>query len=314
MKNRKPTITIGIPAYNEEANIGKLLNQILHQKQIGFQLQKVIVRSDGSTDRTVEEVKNIKNKKIIVVEGKKRVGLAKSQNAIFDRTDGDYLLILNGDVALSGDDFLEKFINGVLRSKADLACPRLHAIKPKGFFSRVVSFGVDYKDRVYENLNNGENWYTCRGTARMFSKKLYRKLCFKHSVGEDIYSFFYCLAHGYKYSFIKDITLYYQLPDNFSDHENQSARYLNSKIFQEKEFGPEFVKMNYAWPKGKFIWEYIMSIVHDPIHGVFYPLIFLYLSIISLLYKNNRSLDKWQMVKSTRQVIIPDSFGQKKYE
>jgi len=49
-------ITIGIPAYNEEKNIGNLLNDILNQKLEHNILEKILVISDNSTDKTDEIV------------------------------------------------------------------------------------------------------------------------------------------------------------------------------------------------------------------------------------------------------------------
>ena len=50
---KKLTVTIGIPAYNEEANVRNLLVSLLAQKETNFKLQEIIVVSDGSTDKTV---------------------------------------------------------------------------------------------------------------------------------------------------------------------------------------------------------------------------------------------------------------------
>ena len=52
--NQKPTIEIGIPALNEEANIGYLIESLLKQDKSGYELKRILVSSDGSTDRTVE--------------------------------------------------------------------------------------------------------------------------------------------------------------------------------------------------------------------------------------------------------------------
>ena len=50
------SITIGIPAYNEEANIKYLLKLLLNQKIKNAAIHEVIVVSDGSTDGTVLQV------------------------------------------------------------------------------------------------------------------------------------------------------------------------------------------------------------------------------------------------------------------
>ena len=53
-----PTLSIVIPAYNEEAFIGTLLEKILavHTETMGF-TKEIIVVNDGSKDRTEEVVR-----------------------------------------------------------------------------------------------------------------------------------------------------------------------------------------------------------------------------------------------------------------
>ena len=49
---KKQTVTIGIPAYNEEQNIGVLLSKLLAQKQIHYKLKEILIYLDGSIDHT----------------------------------------------------------------------------------------------------------------------------------------------------------------------------------------------------------------------------------------------------------------------
>ena len=76
----KVSVTIGIPAYNEEANIGHLLKSLIKQKEEDFKIDKIIVSSDGSTDRTIEIVKSFKDSRIKLLDNKKRRGQASRQN------------------------------------------------------------------------------------------------------------------------------------------------------------------------------------------------------------------------------------------
>ena len=80
MKYTKSTLTIGIPAYNEEANIGLLLNDITLQKNRNYILKEIIVVSDGSTDSTVKKVEQASIQSIKLIINKKRTGLANVQN------------------------------------------------------------------------------------------------------------------------------------------------------------------------------------------------------------------------------------------
>lgn len=56
---KKLTVTIGIPAYNEEQNIGHLLVNIFNQSTSIAILDEIIIVSDGSTDNTIKAIKKI---------------------------------------------------------------------------------------------------------------------------------------------------------------------------------------------------------------------------------------------------------------
>ena len=64
---KKLSVSVGIPALNEELNIKQLLTAILRQEEDSFVLREIIVVSDGSTDETVALAKSIKDKRIRVI-------------------------------------------------------------------------------------------------------------------------------------------------------------------------------------------------------------------------------------------------------
>ena len=64
MKNKKPTVTVALSAYNEEKNIKSFLESVLSQREESYVLKEIWVYSDVSTDKTVEIAKSIKSTKI----------------------------------------------------------------------------------------------------------------------------------------------------------------------------------------------------------------------------------------------------------
>jgi len=64
----KLKISIGIPAYNEEKNIGKLLTAIQNQKTLEVEIDQIVVVSSGSTDKTDEIVEKFARNEILVLE------------------------------------------------------------------------------------------------------------------------------------------------------------------------------------------------------------------------------------------------------
>jgi biofilm PGA synthesis N-glycosyltransferase PgaC len=84
-------ITIGIPAYNEEKNIGTLLTALLMQEQKRTKISEIIVVSSGSTDRTdeiVKEYSNIDDRTILIRQPQRR-GKASAINEILKASTND---------------------------------------------------------------------------------------------------------------------------------------------------------------------------------------------------------------------------------
>src|SRR3989338_6411400 len=116
-ENKKYSVTVWIPAYNEETNIGHLISSILNQKGDNFVLSEIIVISDASKDRTAEIVKSIPDNRIVFSENKERIGQALNQNKILERFTGDILVILNADVLPGNEYYIQKMVAPFYLSK-----------------------------------------------------------------------------------------------------------------------------------------------------------------------------------------------------
>lgn len=55
--DKKFSVIIGIPSYNERGRIGCLLHQVLHQNSV--QVDKIIANTSGNPDETQDEVISI---------------------------------------------------------------------------------------------------------------------------------------------------------------------------------------------------------------------------------------------------------------
>lgn len=90
-------VSIGIPAHNEEANIQKLLNNLIRQEVPDWaKIEEILVVADG-TDRTVEIIKDFQNEnplvKLIYEEG----SLTKKFNMLLNKARGEILVVVNAD-------------------------------------------------------------------------------------------------------------------------------------------------------------------------------------------------------------------------
>ena len=101
--NQKIYLSVIIPAYNEEKRLPKTLREIDDYLKKQVYLSEVIVVSDGSTDRTVEIVKNlmseIKNLKILEFKEQKGKGFGVKQGMLEAR--GQYRIFTDADNSTS---------------------------------------------------------------------------------------------------------------------------------------------------------------------------------------------------------------------
>lgn len=113
-------ISVIIPLYNKEPIIEKSLQSVLTQDYDNFE---VIVVNDGSTDRSAEIVRNIKDARIRLVE-QENGGPSKARNTGAKMAKGDWVLFLDAD-----DELLPgalSHFNELIRNKGDfnfIICP-----------------------------------------------------------------------------------------------------------------------------------------------------------------------------------------------
>jgi glycosyltransferase involved in cell wall biosynthesis len=299
---KKATLTIGIPAFNEAANIGYLLDDLNKQRVVSASVKKIIIVSDGSTDQTVNISRTHQTNKgvsLMIVQHKVRKGRAERQNEILKLAESDILVLLDADVMLEKSNFIDQLIKPIVAKRAELTSARIQEIEDKGLINKVLLSSMQFKRTLFESVNNGDNLYTCHGRARAFAKILYKQIIFKDSVGEDAYSYLFAVSCGFRYQFVKTAEVFYKLPATFSDHEKQSIRFFNTQKMFEKEFGKDFVdKENYL--SLLFIIKHFIGAVFKNPYLFIYVVIATYLKIKSFF--NSNFANDWSISQSSKNV------------
>lgn len=298
---KKSHLTIGIPAFNESANIGYLLSDLFKQKFKSIQLKNIIVVSDGSTDQTVKVVQSVKLPKNIslkLVSHKIRKGRAERQNEIMKTADSELLVLIDADILITDPYFLEKICQPILKG-VDLTSVKVVEIMEETWFTRVLAESMAFKRSLFEKKNQGNNLYTCHGRARAFSKRLYKKIHFSQSVGEDAYSYLYTKAAGFKYQFVKNTQIVYKLPSTFQDHEKQSIRFYKTQRMFNDEFGTDFVKKENFLTTSFILTNFLKGMFHNPTLFI-YVVIATYLKVKSFLKQD--LANQWGVSETSKQI------------
>lgn len=89
----KPFISVVIPLYNKEKSIAQSLKSVLDQTYTNFE---IVVVDDGSTDKSVEVVKNIGDERIQLLS-QPNAGPSKARNTGVKNSKGDWVVFLDAD-------------------------------------------------------------------------------------------------------------------------------------------------------------------------------------------------------------------------
>ena len=93
------SLSLGIMAYNEEANIGLLLRSVLRQRFTHGFLKEIYVVASGCTDRTEEIVREFmkQDERIELLIQVQREGKASAINLFLKKASGDVFILESGD-------------------------------------------------------------------------------------------------------------------------------------------------------------------------------------------------------------------------
>lgn len=110
-KERIP-ITVGIMAYNEEANIGHLLDALLHQNEKVCEIREIWVIASGCTDSTTSIVKRFekKSKRVHLLEQENREGKASAINLWLDYVKTDVCVMESADTTPVNKNTIDEMV------------------------------------------------------------------------------------------------------------------------------------------------------------------------------------------------------------
>lgn len=110
MENFKISLSVVIPAHNEQNNIVFAVEQTIAEFK-SFKTAELIIINDGSTDDTQKELVNLakKHKNLVILEHNENEGLAKSLKDGFSKVSNDYIVFNSADLPLNPGDISKLF-------------------------------------------------------------------------------------------------------------------------------------------------------------------------------------------------------------
>jgi len=296
-----PTVTIGIPAYNEEGNITQVLQSLLQQSSSFYFLDAIYCVSDCSTDKTDEIVRNFPSRKVVFLRNNKRIGKSLILNKLCARSNSDILVVLDADISIKSPHMIDRLVKPFENPKVMLTSGHAKPHEVNSFFQKILYVGYELHERSIRRVKKSD-MYKCEGAVRAFRKKFYKQLTFPQISSEDVYPYLICQQEKYTFVPVMEAVVYKKLPSTYTDYLKQIRRYLMSRSVHTKRFSAKVIQDSYTIGTKEKIVTFIVHFFKDPVYTTLYISILLYPKIINIFSKVESGV--WEIstsTKSTRQ-------------
>ena len=300
----KKKISIIVPAYNEEENVVALLSSIFLQKNTNFVINEILLLLDGCSDETYVRSKSLDNKKIKIINGKKRIGKSARINQGFQKATSEIIVLLDGDVRLFSKYTLSHLVACFLAHK-NVGLVSGRAIPDLGntFIEKAIYTSIKPYEELIDSYNAGNNIFACKGVLLAVSRKFAKQVMIPNEIfANDAYLYFSCLQKGYSFRYAKKATVLYYLPKTISDHIKQNSRFIAGGASMEHIFG-DIVTNEFRHARPILIKKLIKQFIHFPLESTAIFLLNTYCRI--LLYINSVFIiQTWSVASSTKRKNI----------
>jgi glycosyltransferase involved in cell wall biosynthesis len=148
------SISLVIPAFNEERNVGAVLDRALRVLKAGAFDYEILLLDDGSTDGTLEILRSYgeRDERIRILTHERNEGTGKALLDLFREARGDFVLFLPADGQVPADELMKLLPS----ARTDHIIVGLRRIRKDGLLRLLISrtfhgianmlFGTSYRD------------------------------------------------------------------------------------------------------------------------------------------------------------------------
>lgn len=303
VESRKRTVTIGIPAHNEEKNIGNILDVLLSQKSIQYSLEGILVSCDGCTDGTAAIVRKYAESypKITLIDDGLHLGKSERLNRFYHYVESDILVTFDADVLLDGDMVVENLVRAFSDDSIGLVGGRGEPMSPNGFWERVFVSWVNIWYDVRKGILGGNNIHNHEGCISALSRNFYKRVSIPNDiVSDDEYLYLSSKELGFQFVFVPDARVFYRCPTTLKEYVRQSQRFIYTKYQMEKYFLPIITTTQYPVPLWLKMKSLGYSFVRDPLFTLLALNIQVYVRLLNKITPEEYHNGIWEPIKSSK--------------
>jgi GT2 family glycosyltransferase len=153
-------------------------------EKLKYKNQELIVVDNGSSDGSIEFLEKYKNKKIILIKNSSNLGFAKANNQGYEKSSGQYILLLNNDTKVT-PDLLGVLVNR-LEKEADIGViqPKIYIMDKKDYLDNVGSYltrlgflqHIGYMEKDSDLYSNEEVVFSAKGACMLIRREVIEKV------------------------------------------------------------------------------------------------------------------------------------------
>jgi len=235
---RKITVTIGTAAFNEAKNVGAMLSSVLSQSENTISIKKILVSSDGSTDKTVKIVKSFKDRRISVLAHTIRKGQPTRINEILQRSKTDYLVILDADTVLGSSKAIENILKPFARdNRIGVVAGNTIPVPGHTFLEKAANNYIYARQALQKKYNFGKKALVAHAYLAFSRRFLLEYHLPREVMNGDAYSYFESIRRGFKFSYAHNSVVYYRSPSTIKEYVKQKTRQIAGGRQLEQYFG-----------------------------------------------------------------------------
>lgn len=307
MKN-KLTVTVGIPAYNEESNILNILSSIITQSGESFILERIIVLLDSCTDDTEKKTRTFSKKhKIVEVHcDSQRKGKVKRLNQLYRMNTSDIFIQFDADIALASQDTIEEMVK-VFHEEKNTVMVVAHEIpiRPSTFIGKIIYAGYQFWDKTRLSVKDYDHIQNHYGAATALRKSFVQYAYYPEDITDDR-GYLYLLAKNFgNFHYTMRAAIFYRPVSTLHDFMKLSDRaFSKNQDALVKYFSPA-VYDTYEIPLKNKLKAITSTFIRSPHYTILAILLNYYIRLVhhkDKLYQQGM----WEISKSTKTAISPE--------
>ncbi|MDP3685707.1 MAG: glycosyltransferase, partial [bacterium] len=229
-RRKRLSVSVGIPAHNEEANIAHILESVIGQERKSFDLERMIVLCDGCTDRTVERAREFAETHpiVTVVADDQRLGKSARLNQLYTMNGSDILVTFDADISLEGTGVIDALLRPFADERVAVVAGPAQAFPGRTFVGKVAVASDALWSEARMAYRGGQNIFCSTGSAFALRKSFAQSFRYpKGTIADQQFLYLEARRLHREFRCASDAVVRFSYPDNLREFLFQGARFLS---------------------------------------------------------------------------------------